>query len=219
MILRRPRGPGRGPGRHRTLLALAVAALAALVVPTVAVAAPPAVTIDVPTTSGTGFCRAPYQCLQGIVTLRATATPATGRAIVSVEFQYARAGTGAWTTIGTDVAPPYSVAFNSNAVAEGLYDFRARALDSAGETGDAEPARDRLVARTFRPTAFSDPGSPLRGKISLTATTQVPDATVKVRFERAPAGSDTWTTIAVDPTVQGNPPTYSVDFDTTSAPL
>ena len=63
-------------------------------------------------------------------TVTATATDATG--VASVAIQYSLAGAGAYTTICTPVAAPYSCAWNAAARPDGAYDIRAVATDTLG---------------------------------------------------------------------------------------
>ena len=49
------------------------------------------------------------------------------------------AGGGSWTTIATDGTSPYSISFDTTSVADGLYDFRSVATDTAGND-EAAPA-------------------------------------------------------------------------------
>lgn len=209
--------------RARRRLALAaVAALAAAAVPgalppVAAPDSPPAVAITVPINAG--GCTALFPCLRGAsVPVSATAAPAPGRTIASVEFQYSRAGAGAWTSISTDATSPYTAIFRPNGVDNGLYDFRVLARDSTGETGISELARDRLVAKDYRPATLADPGALLSGAVTLNASVQAV-APAGIVFQRSPEGAGDWTTIAADATATGSSPaTYSVPFDTATAP-
>ena len=61
----------------------------------------------------------------------ATAAPASPRA----QFQRSPAGAGTWTTIGAaDTTSPYSVNWDTTAVADGLYDLRVITTDNVGNT-------------------------------------------------------------------------------------
>jgi photosystem II stability/assembly factor-like uncharacterized protein len=224
---RRASRPGRPPGRP--LPRLAVAACCALALAAFAwtvlsssgtradAAASTSVTIQVPATAGGCL----PGCLRGtVVQLSASVTPADGTSIVSVAFERSPAGAETWTQIGTaDRTAPYAVVFNSRlpATPDGLYDFRAVAVESSGNTAISQPARDRLVANFFRPALLADPGSPLNGTVTLTATTA--DSLLDVEFQRSPEGADVWTTFATDASAEGtNPPRYSVQLDTRELP-
>ncbi len=68
--------------------------------------------------------------LAGTVALSATAS--SDRALVSVRFQSSPAGAGTWTDRCTDTVAPYTCGWDTTAVADGLYDLRAIALDASG---------------------------------------------------------------------------------------
>jgi hypothetical protein len=225
--------------RRRIAIGVAVLALAGIAVdppgPGSSQAAPstgPAVTAQIPDVTG--------RPLRGTVGLAATATASAGRTIASVEFQLLRtdpAGSGVWSTIGAatpDPATPdrYTLSFDTTALdaggrpvfESGVYDMRAVATDSTGETGTSALARDRVIA--VFPTAFvalDDPGAIIGGaKVKLSATPetgQPPPSSVTYQF--APAGSENWTTIGTaDPPIgsNGEPDpsgTYTLNWDTT----
>jgi hypothetical protein len=73
----------------------------------------------------------PGAYLTGTVQLTANAASTSG--IGSVRIQYAPAGTTTWSTLCTFTATPYSCTWNTAAVADGLYDFRAVLIDGAGK--------------------------------------------------------------------------------------
>ena len=57
-----------------------------------------------------------------------------GSGVASAQFQRSPAGAGVWTTISTDNSSPYSVAWDTTAVADGLYDLRVITTDNVGNT-------------------------------------------------------------------------------------
>ena len=57
-----------------------------------------------------------------------------GSGVDSAEFQRRPAGGGAWTTIDTDASAPYSVSWNTSALADGDYDLRVITTDDAGNS-------------------------------------------------------------------------------------
>ncbi|KQR03541.1 signal peptidase I [Arthrobacter sp. Leaf141] len=73
----------------------------------------------------------PGAYLTGTVALQAAANSTAG--ITNVRLQTAPAGTTTWTTRCTVGTAPYSCAWNSTAVADGLYDVRAILLESTGK--------------------------------------------------------------------------------------
>lgn len=72
----------------------------------------------------------PGAYLTGTATLTATANSTAG--VASVAIQYAPNGTSTWTTVCTPTAAPFSCAWNTKTVVDGLYDFRAILTDKAG---------------------------------------------------------------------------------------
>ncbi|RHW26503.1 signal peptidase I [Nocardioides immobilis] len=72
----------------------------------------------------------PGAFLTGTVTVQANATSTSG--ITSVRIQRAPAGSSTWTDLCTDTGAPYSCAWDTTAVADGLYDLRAVVTDGAG---------------------------------------------------------------------------------------
>lgn len=59
--------------------------------------------------------------------------------------------------------------------------------------------------------AIANPGSPLRGTVTLSATATDRDGVATVAFQRSPAGANAWTTISTDASAP-----YSAPFDTTA---
>ena len=58
----------------------------------------------------------------------------SGSGVASAEFQRRPAGGGAWATIDTDANAPYSVSWNTSALADGDYDLRVITTDDAGNS-------------------------------------------------------------------------------------
>lgn len=92
----------------------------------------------------------PGAFLAGTVTVAASANSTAG--VASVRLQRAPSGTTVWTDLCTDTSAPYSCAFNTTAVPDGLYDFRAVLVDSLGRTTTSATVAARRVDN-----------SPLRG--------------------------------------------------------
>lgn len=73
----------------------------------------------------------PGAYLTGTVALTASANSTAG--VASVALQYAPGGTATWTTACTLTTAPYTCAWNTTGVADGLYDFRAVLVDGSGK--------------------------------------------------------------------------------------
>ncbi len=69
--------------------------------------------------------------------------------VASVQFQRSPAGAGTWTAIGAaDIVAPYSVAWDTTALADGLYDLRAVTTDNAGRTNTSAVVTNVRVDNT-----------------------------------------------------------------------
>jgi hypothetical protein len=154
---------------------------------------------------------APGTPLQGSVALTGTASDA-GSGVVSWTVQHRPAGGGAWTDACSDTVAPFTTCtWNTTGVADALYDVRAVARDAAGNEFATTPVTNRRVDNNGPTVALADPGSPIRGLVTLTATATDPAGVQSVVFERSPAGAGTWTTICTD-----NTAAYSCSFNTTT---
>ncbi len=91
------------------------------------------VTID--RTNPTGALTAPANgaLVTGTLAVESDSADA-GSGVDSAEFQRRPAGGGAWTTIDTDANAPYSVSWNTSALADGDYDLRVITTDDAGNS-------------------------------------------------------------------------------------
>jgi hypothetical protein len=156
----------------------------------------------------------PGRTLSGTAPLSATASTAAdqARAVTSVTFQLAPAGTGAWTTLATVATAPYRTSFDTTAFPDGSYDLRVTATDSAGATSEVTLS-DIAIANDAPSVTLEDPGYQLADTQPLAATADAPSgrSVSSVTFQYAPAGTNDWTTIAADPTAP-----YTAAFVTTS---
>jgi hypothetical protein len=154
----------------------------------------------------------PGAYLHQTATLQATASDGEdGSSISSVKIQRSPAGAGTWTDVCTDSSSPYSCSFDTTAVADGLYDFRAMAQNNAGGSATSTAVTNRRVDNTAPTSGVTDPGTPLRGTVSVDATgTDGGSGVANVKVQRSPAGAGTWTDICTD---ASSP--YSCSFDTT----
>ena len=128
--------------------------------------------------------------LRQTITLSAGANDTGGSAVNSVAFQRRPAGGGSWTTIAADGTSPYSVSFDTTGVADGLYDFRSVATDTAGND-EVAPAvvANRRVDNTAPSATMSSPGNPVGGTVTLTSSTNDTGSGIAtVGYELAPNG-------------------------------
>jgi hypothetical protein len=152
---------------------------------------------------------APAATVSGTVTLDATAADA-GSGIASVQFQRSPAGASTWTTICTDTSSSYSCAWDTTDETDALYDLRVIATDVAGGTRTSTTVTNRRVDNLGPTLSLTDPGSPLRGTVTVNATATDGVGVTSVTIQRAPAGTSTWTTICTD-----NTSAYSCAWATT----
>ena len=135
----------------------------------------------------------PGSPLSGTVTVAATAADARS-SVASVTLQRAPNGSSTWTTICTATVAPYSCSWVTTAVADGTYQLRAIATDTAGYSATAAAVSTIVVnAATVALTRVADP---VRGSVPLTVTvTGNLGATVTTRVEYVLSGGTSWTTI------------------------
>jgi chitinase len=150
--------------------------------------------------------------LHSTVTLQATASDGgDGSSISLVTIEKSPAGAGTWTTACTDSTSPYSCSWGSGTVTDGLYDFRAVVQNNAGGSASSSAVSNRRVDNTGPTAGITDPGTPLKGSVTVNATgTDGGSSVANVTVQRSPAGAGTWTDICTD---AGSP--YSCSWDTT----
>jgi hypothetical protein len=134
---------------------------------------------------------------RGNAALSAIAT--SDRAIASVRFQSAPAGGSTWTDRCTATTAPYTCDWDTTAVADGLYDLRAIALDSSGYSKTSTTVASRRVDNTDPAVTPADPGV-VTGSEALSATASDGGSGLAdvVLSYRASGSSDAWTTICTD---------------------
>jgi hypothetical protein len=153
------------------------------------------------------------------ITLTAHVPQGEEIAIAAVQFQWAIAGSEAWHTAAAVHQPPEQTTANFATLPDGSYDFRALPETKSGQQFASIPARGRLVDNTPPQVALSDPGSPLHGRVFLSASAcDAGSGVAAVVFERARAGSNAWQKIgeATLPPTSASPTScnsYSVPFN------
>lgn len=155
----------------------------------------------------------PGDVVKGNVTLNA-AIYNPGTLTFGVTVQYMVTGsTNAWKTLCTmSATAPYTCTWNTtlNTYTQGeSYDLRAVAV-SGSTTVTSAVVNDVLIDNVAPVTALTDPGSPLRGTVTFTATASDVDTSVtSVLVQYQKSGTSTWTTmcsLSVDP--------YTCRYDT-----
>jgi hypothetical protein len=154
----------------------------------------------------------PGAYLRGTVTLQATASDGEdGSSISSVTIQRSPAGAGTWTNVCTDTTSPYSCSFDTTLVTDGLYDFRATTVNTAGGSATSTTVANRRVDNTSPTAGLTAPPANIRGTITIDASgSDAGSGLANVKIQRSPAGLSTWTDVCTDSTSP-----YSCSFDST----
>ena len=164
--------------------------------------------------SPTGSLTAPGNgsVLRGTVTVSSDSADGNS-GVASAVFQRSPAGVGFGRRVALPptTRPPFQTSLDTTGLTDGSYDLRVVTSDVAGNTFTS-PVRTVTVDNTTPSGSLTDPGANLRATVSLSANAS--DATSGVAsaaFQRAPAGTGTWTTISTDSSAP-----FTAAFDTTS---
>ena len=111
----------------------------------------------------------PGATLSGVVTLSAEADDEDS-GVASVTIQRSPAGKSTWSEVCTVAASPYSCRFDTRTVADGSYDFRAIAVDVAGNAKTSSAVGNRKIGNTVSSISLEDPGPYLRERFPLPPT-------------------------------------------------
>jgi hypothetical protein len=113
------------------------------------------------------------------------------------------------TSVATVTSAPWAASWDASSTSSGAHALTAVVTDAAGNTFTT--ANVSVTVDSTPPTVtLADPGTPLSGLVTVSATSPDGD-TAQVAFERRPAGGS-WTTIATDTSAP-----YAASFQ--SAPL
>ncbi|MDR7083146.1 signal peptidase I [Arthrobacter ginsengisoli] len=146
--------------------------------------------------------------LQGVATFAAAASDAHS-GVAQVQIQYTRSGTTTWLPLCTVTEEPYSCRFDTTALANVSYSFRALATDEAGNSTTSSAVTNRVVDNTVSSVSLEDPGAYLTGNTTLSAVANSTAGVGNVRIQTALAGTGSWTTRC---TLAASP--YSCAWDT-----
>ncbi|MDP9294513.1 MAG: Ig-like domain-containing protein, partial [Actinomycetota bacterium] len=155
----------------------------------------------------------PGAFLRGSITLQSTSSDGAGSGVQSVRYEYKPSAGSIWTTACTGASTPFSCAWNTTGVADGLYDVRAVATDGVAKVTTSAAVTSRRIDNAV-PTAvtLNAVATPLQGSVTLSGTaTDAGSGIASVRFQTAPAGTGTWSDACTDTTTP-----YSCAFDTTT---
>lgn len=152
----------------------------------------------------------PAEAVRGNVSL-STSLLGAANTLYSVRVEYSLAGANKWSTLCLYLAAPYNCTWTTALSANESYDLRAVAVAGLTSTYSAV-VTDITVDNQAPAVAMTDPGTPLSGVRTLTATsTDAHSGVAQVSLQYARAGTSTWTTAC---TVTESP--YSCRFDTTT---
>jgi hypothetical protein len=153
--------------------------------------------------------------LSGSIVLRAhVLEQAQEGEVASLTFQCSPSGKDTWTTIASVAAAPFTASFDTKTIPDGYYDLRVVPTNAAGETFASIPIRRRLVDNTPPTVLLSNPGSPLHGRVTLSANAEDSGSGVaSVSFERARAGTSAWLQIGTS-TLSSQAHAYSRSLNT-----
>ncbi|MDN4173645.1 Ig-like domain-containing protein [Nocardioides sp. SOB77] len=152
----------------------------------------------------------PPDAVRGTTPLTAVVTGSVAPG-TTVRIDYAPAGSTTWRTICTDTAAPYTCSWSTTGLANQEYDLRA-VLVSGSATMTSPVVEGVQVDNVAPSVVLQDPGSPLRGVVTLTASASDAHSGVdQVVLQHAAAGSTTWRDAC---TLTEAP--FSCRFDTTT---
>ncbi|MBC7290402.1 MAG: signal peptidase I [Actinotalea sp.] len=151
----------------------------------------------------------PADVVRGTVPL-STTVHSGGTATWTVRVEYTPTGTTSWKSICTNLAAPYTCQWATTGYANAEYDLRAVAT-SGGATVTSAVVVGVLVDNLAPTVTMTDPGTPLRGTVTLAAVADDAHSGVaQVVVQAAPAGTTTFTELC---TVTTAP--WSCRYDTT----
>ncbi|MDQ4040656.1 MAG: signal peptidase I [Actinomycetota bacterium] len=125
-----------------------------------------------------------------------------GSGVASVKFQYRPSGGSAWSDACSATASPYSCAFNTAALADGLYDLRALATDGAGNATASAAVTSRRLDNQGPTVSLTLPGTHFGGTVSFNATASDGQGTgvASVKVQYRATGTSSWTDMCTDNT-------------------
>ena len=149
----------------------------------------------------------PGDTVRGTRTLSSTISGA-GTLTPQVRVEYASAGSTTWTVACTVAAAPYDCAWNTSGIASGTYDLRS--IATSGSSTYTSATVRTIVDNTSPTVTVTDPGSPLTGTKTFTATAADAHsglAQVTIQYN----GGTGWNDLCV---VKSSP--WSCSFDTST---
>lgn len=143
----------------------------------------------------------PGEVLTGSVSLEASLLNANLLGLYTMRFEYAVAGTGVWKSIPGCVkllgASECTTTWSTASIPGGSYDLRATASPTLNPSAVVYSVvyTDVTIDNAAPTVSMTDPGSPLRGTVTLSASAADADSGIaSVAMQYAATGSSTWTT-------------------------
>jgi chitinase len=161
----------------------------------------------------TATMTAPAANLTGSVTLASTsADGANGTGVASVRYEYKLSSGSTWATACTGLTTPFTCSFNTASVADGLYDFRAVAIDGVAKTGTSTAVTSRRIDNTDPTATMGALAANLTGSVSLTSTpADTGSGVASVQYQYKLNSGSTWSNACASATTP-----YTCSFDTTT---
>lgn len=151
----------------------------------------------------------PGDILRGQVSTTTTISGAGTVTPTSVRVEQAPTGTTTWATLCTSTSAPYTCSASTTTLANGTYDLRSVAV--AGTTTYTSAVVAGVLVDNLAPTvAMTDPGSPLKGTKTFTATASDAHSGIAKVVIQSATGT-TWSDLC---TVTSAPYSCSVDTGT-----
>ena len=144
-----------------------------------------------------------------------------GSGVGDATFQRSPAGAGVWTTIGAaDTTSPYSVNWDTTAVADGLYDLRVVTTDNVGNTFTSALVTNVRVDNTLPTNVLSLQSVAPAGSAFLNGTTVYYRGTAAGNFQlqNAVADAGSGPASSVFPALGGTVGTWTHTTQTVNAP-
>ncbi|MGH2958378.1 MAG: Ig-like domain-containing protein, partial [Solirubrobacterales bacterium] len=134
--------------------------------------------------------------------------------VASVFFEYRTSPSGAWTEACEETTSPYSCDFDTTITADGLYDFRTRAVDGAGNTTSSTIQTNRRIDNTDPTATVNAVAAYVRGTIALGGTAaDAGSGIASISLQYRLVGAPSWTTLCTPATSP-----ISCNLNTTSRP-
>jgi hypothetical protein len=145
-------------------------------------------------TAPTASTTDPGSPLTGTVSVVSSASDG-GSGLATHVVQY-RATAGSWTDVCTSGGGSLTCSWDTSGLADGLYDVRTVATDAAGNSTTSTPVYNRRVDNQAPTVTMTDPGTPVKGTLSLQSTTGDGQGSgvSSVRYEYKPSAGSTWST-------------------------